>query len=110
MTCAAQADRARLSFKTIVKADGRRTGVQEVYEVESGRLIGHVWREQVHVVVSKMTEPRRMQLRLRWFARCADSSETLGRGTRVAAVMGAGFGSKNAAVDAIFSQLAKKVD
>lgn len=108
MTFAAQADRARLSFKTIVKADGRRTGVQEVYEGE--QLIGHVWREQVHVVVSKMTEPRRMQLRLRWFARCADSSDTLGRGTRVAAVMGAGFGSKNAAVDAIFSQLAKKVD
>lgn len=94
-----QATQARPRFKTIVKADGRRTGVQEVYDGE--QLIGHVWREEVHVLVSKLTQPRRMQLKLRWFARCVQDTQTLGQGTRAAMLMGAGFTSRDAAVKAM---------
>lgn len=60
--------------------------------------IGEIWREQVHVVVSKLTEPRRMSVKWRWFARRAGSSEAHGRGARAALLLGAGFKSKDEAI------------
>lgn len=62
---------------------------------------GEIWREQVQVVVSKITEPRRMDLKWRWFARRQGSTETLGRGTRAAMLFGPGFKTKDVALEAL---------
>src|SRR5690242_3209116 len=67
------------------------------------RPAGEVWREQVNVVVSKLTEPRRMALKWRWFARCAGDSQILGRGTRAAVLLGPGFASKGKAAERLYS-------
>lgn len=58
-----------------------------------------MWREQTSVVVSKLTEPRRMETKWRWFARCAGETVILGRGTWAAMLLGAGFSSKGKAAD-----------
>jgi hypothetical protein len=63
--------------------------------------VGEVWREQVSVVVSKLTEPRRMGLKWRWFAKQAGGSSTLGRGTRAAMLLGPGFKTKDEAITAL---------
>ncbi|MBN3785514.1 hypothetical protein [Burkholderia sp. Ac-20353] len=63
--------------------------------------IGEVWREQVSVVVSKLTEPRRMATKWRWFAKQAGSSVTLGRGTRAAMLLGPGFKGKDEAISVL---------
>jgi hypothetical protein len=57
--------------------------------VQSGdATVGEVWCEQVSIVVSKLTEPRRMGTKWRWFARQTGNSATLGRGTRAATLLG----------------------
>lgn len=66
------------------------------------REAGEVWREQAHVVVSKLTEPRRMALKWRWFARCAGETTVLGRGTGASALLGAGFPSKQKAAEQLY--------
>lgn len=67
------------------------------------REAGEIWREQVQVVVSKLTEPRRMALKWRWFARCAGDTTVLGRGTRSAMLFGAGFSSKHKAAEKLYT-------
>lgn len=63
--------------------------------VSSGDVfLGEVWREQVTVTVSKLTAPRRTALKWRWFAKRHGETTIIGRGTRVAALLGAGFASK----------------
>lgn len=64
-------------------------------------VVGDIWREQVSVLVSKFTEPRRMAVRWRWFARPAGASGTLGRGTRAAMLFGPGFTSREEALSAL---------
>jgi len=66
----------------------------------AGAVVGEVWREETRVVVSKLTEPRRTERKLRWFARDLQG-KTLGRGTRAAMLLGAGFKSKAEAVLAL---------
>lgn len=62
---------------------------------------GEVWREQVNVVVSKLTEPRRMALKWRWFAKRSGEAATLGRGTRAAMLLGPGFKTRDEAITAL---------
>lgn len=64
---------------------------------------GEIWREQANVVVSKLTEPRRMAMKWRWFAKRCGETETLGRGTRAAMLLGPGFKSKDEALAALTS-------
>ena len=68
---------------------------------DDGTDIGEVWRERVSVVVSKLTEPRRMATKWRWFAKKAGSVAVLGRGDRAAMLLGAGFKTKQDAVTAL---------
>lgn len=63
--------------------------------------IGEVWRERSLVVVSGLTQPRRMGLKWRWFAKPSDSQIVLGRRTRAAMLLGAGFKSKAIAAEAL---------
>lgn len=63
--------------------------------------VGEIWREQVNVVVSKLAEPRRMAIKWRWFAKRVGETGTLGRGTRGALLLGPGFKSKDAVIDAL---------
>ncbi|WP_199031387.1 hypothetical protein [Ralstonia sp. ASV6] len=60
---------------------------------------GEVWREQVHVPDGK----GRQSLKWRWFARCEGETKVLGKGTRAAVIVGAGFTSKHKAAEAIFA-------
>ena len=66
------------------------------------RNAGEIWREEVNVVVSKLTEPRRMAKKWRWFARCPGDAPVLGCGTRAAMLLGAGFRSKHQAAEQLF--------
>lgn len=79
-----------LTFKTI---RGSEKAAHQ-HALDGDKIVGEVWREQVSVVVSKLTEPRRMGKKWRWFAKKAGSTETLGRGTRAALLLGPGFKSK----------------
>lgn len=63
--------------------------------------VGEIWREEVSVVVSKLTEPRRMAQKWRWFARQTGSNVTLGRGTRAAILLGPGYKARSEAVTAL---------
>lgn len=65
------------------------------------QYVGEVWREHVLVVVSKLTEPRRMASKWRWFAKRFGDTVTLGRGTRSSMLLGPGFRSKDAAIAAL---------
>lgn len=67
--------------------------------------IGAVWREQVHVPDGK----GRQKLKWRWFPRCALDQKTLGRGTRAAVILGAGYASKAKAVEALVAHHAELV-
>ncbi len=86
------------SFKTVKSS--AKSAHQQV-EIND-REAGEVWRERVSVVVSKLTEPRKMALKWRWFARCVDDTQILGRGTRAAILLGAGFASKNKAAEQLY--------
>lgn len=85
------------TFRTV--KDSTKSSHQEV--VIDGVIAGVVWREFAHVVVSKLTEPRRLEKKLRWFAQREGESRTLGKGTQAAMLLGAGFRSRAAAVEAI---------
>lgn len=63
--------------------------------------LGEIWREEVSVVVSKITAPRRTGMKWRWFAKQVDGSATLGRGTRAAMLLGAGFKTSADALSAL---------
>ena len=67
--------------------------------------IGEIWREQVNVVVSRLTvtEPRRMAVKWRWFAHRTGQPGTLGRGTRSAMLLGPGFKGKDSAIAALIA-------
>jgi hypothetical protein len=82
-----------VTFKII--AGSAKSSHQEV--ATAGEKIGEIWREQVNVVVSKLTEPRCMALKWRWFAKRDGDAGTLGRGTRTATLLGPGFKNKDAA-------------
>jgi hypothetical protein len=45
-------------------------------------------------------------MKWRWFARAAHDETVLGRGTRLALLMGAGFTSKNKATEALLTRVA----
>jgi len=86
------------SFKSIKasdKSDHQRVEIND-------REAGEVWREQVNVVVSRLTEPRRLARKWRWFARCEGETVVLGRGTRAAMLLGAGFSSKHKAAEQLY--------
>ena len=67
------------------------------------RVAGEIWREKVQVTVSKLTQPRRTALKWRWFARCSGETTILGRGTRAALLLGAGFPSKAEAAEKLYA-------
>lgn len=71
-----------------------------------GRRVGEIWREQVNVVIGKLTDPRRMALKWRWFAKRDGDAGTLGRGTRAAMLLGPGFKTKDAATAVLAEALA----
>lgn len=62
------------------------------------REAGEVWREQVNVPVKAGGRT----LKWRWFARAHGESKVLGKSTRVAMLLGAGFVSKNKAAEALY--------
>jgi hypothetical protein len=63
---------------------------------------GEIWREQTHVVVSKLTEPRKMVRKWRWYAKRLGEQTVLGKGTRAAMLMGGGFSSKVKAAEQLY--------
>jgi hypothetical protein len=63
------------------------------------QIVGEVWREQVRVIVSKLKEPLRQEMKWRWFATVDGHTMTLGRSRQSFA--GAGYPSKDKAVDAM---------
>lgn len=77
-------------------AGSKKSAHQQVHATET--VIGEVWREQVKVVVSKIAAPRVTAERWRWFAKQAGSTVTLGRGTRLAMLLGPGFKTKDEAI------------
>lgn len=89
----------KYSFKTVKPSDKSAHQRVDINDREAGE----VWREQVSVVVSKLTEPRRMATKWRWFARCAGEATVLGRGTRAAMLLGAGFSSKHKAAEQLYT-------
>lgn len=81
---------------------GSAKSAHQVIAVDDS-LTGEVWREQVRVVVGKLTGPTRTALKWRWFAKLDGVPGTLGRGTREAMLFGPGFKSKDEAIDALIS-------
>lgn len=71
-----------------------------------GVQVGELWREEVLVVVSKLTEPRRMAKKWRWFGKVHSSAGTIGRGTHLAMMMGPGLKSRSEVLQAIKAGLA----
>jgi len=67
-----------------------------------GKPAGEVWRESVIIPKSKARNP----MKWRWLARASNDETVLGRGTRHALVLGAGFASKNKATKAVLSRFA----
>lgn len=61
------------------------------------REAGEIWREQVNVPVKVGGRT----LKWRWFARIQGDSKVLGKNTRAAMILGAGFTSKTNAAEAI---------
>lgn len=87
---------------TYTKVPGSDKAAHQYVQIGDQR-VGEVWREQAHVVVSKLTAPRRTAFKWRWFARKDGDSAVLGKGTRVALLLGAGFGSREGACEALQS-------
>lgn len=87
------------SFKEFEDTNPHRFSCQSVFI--GNDPIGTVWRERVNVVVSKLTEPRKMAVKWRWFALETGGNQPLGRGTRSAMLLGAGFQTKSDALDAM---------
>ena len=70
-----------------------------------GQVVGEVWAEDVLVVVSKLTEPRRMEKKRRWFGKVVGHAGTIGRGTRLAMLMGPGLKTRGDVLRAVESAL-----
>ncbi|HIH2744918.1 TPA: hypothetical protein ACYLN4_000584 [Burkholderia lata] len=85
-----------ITLKTI-RGSGKSSHQQVM---DSDAVLGSVWREQVDFAVSKLTEPRRMAKRWRWFSQ-GEKGGVHGRGTRAALIFGPGYRSRNEAVDAL---------
>jgi hypothetical protein len=83
---------------TAVRGRGR-SGHQEVHV--GGKLVGEIWREAVSIPKSKARNP----MKWRWFARAGNDETVLGRGTRLALLIGAGFTSKNKATEALLARV-----
>jgi hypothetical protein len=88
------------TFKAV--KDSPRAAHQQV--LVDAAVVGEIWREQVHVTVSSLTQPRRTSLKWRWFARKQGATTTLGKGTRMAMLFGSGFKSKSEAVDQLLAE------
>lgn len=84
--------------------DSKRLSHQSVSR--GGVKVGELWREEALVVVSKLTEPRRMAKKWRWFGKVEGHTETIGRGTRAAMLMGPGLKSRSEVIGAIKAALA----
>ena len=82
------------------KVPGSTKSAHQYVDLNDQRA-GEVWREQVTVTVSKLTEPRRTALKWRWFAKPEGESRILGRGDRAAMLLGSGYASKDKATDAL---------
>lgn len=65
----------------------------------NGHDAGEVWREQVNVPVKIGSTHK--TLKWRWFSRRLGETTTLGKGTRTAMIIGAGFTSRNEATNAL---------
>lgn len=92
-----------LTFKKVVGSNQNAHSTV----LQGDATVGEVWREMVHVTVSKITAPRKTAKKWRWFARLDSSSQTLGRGTRAALIFGAGFSSRAEALNALMSARAE---
>lgn len=86
------------NIKFIPKANSQKSA-HNMVEI-NGHEAGEVWREQVNVPVK--TGSTQKSLKWRWFSRRLGEIVTLGRGTRSAMIMGAGFTSKNEAANALY--------
>jgi hypothetical protein len=64
----------------------------------NGKPAGEVWREQAHVWDTR----GKQSLKWRWFARCEGDTKVLGKGSRIAMIVGAGFTSKATAADQLY--------
>ncbi len=86
------------NIKFIPKANSQKSAhnTVEINEYEAGE----VWREQVNVPVKAGSTQK--SLKWRWFSRCLGESATLGKGTRTAMLLGAGFTSRNEAANALY--------
>jgi len=89
----------RTTTYTALRGSGR-AGHQQV--LVGGKPVGEIWREAVSIPKSRARNP----MKWRWFARAAHDETVLGRGTRLALLMGAGFTSKNKATEALLTRVA----
>lgn len=87
---------------SLSKVPGSTKSAHQLVVVDDAEA-GEIWREQARVVVSKLTEPRRMAIKWRWFAKRTGENDTLGRGNRAALLLGPGFKSKDEAIEALNS-------
>ncbi|WP_139176077.1 MULTISPECIES: hypothetical protein [unclassified Janthinobacterium] len=63
------------------------------------KIVGEVWREQSRVIVSKLSQPLRQEIRWRWFGKGEGDTKTLGRDRQ--GLVGLGFTSKDKVVEAL---------
>jgi hypothetical protein len=75
----------------------------------SDAVLGEIWREKVKVTVSKMTEPRRVAEKWRWFAQ-GTAGKVHGRGDRAAMILGPGLKSKDDAIAALAREAGISID
>lgn len=84
-----------VSYRTV---KGSAKSAHQQVEIND-RIAGEIWREQARVIVSKLSQPLRQEMRWRWFTKVEGSAEVLGR-VRTG-LAGPGFPSKGKAVDAL---------
>lgn len=88
-----------VSYKTV---KGSAKSAHQNVEIND-QVVGEVWREQARVIVSKLSQPLRQEMKWRWFARIDGEAKVLGREGRTLA--GPGFASKDKAADAMEAAL-----
>jgi hypothetical protein len=88
-----------ISFKTV---NGSAKSAHQQVEIND-QIAGEVWREQARVIVSKLSEPLRQEMKWRWFGKVEGDTKVLGRDSK--ALVGPGFASKNKVVDALEAAL-----
>jgi hypothetical protein len=90
-----------VSYKTI---KGSEKSAHQQVEVND-QIVGEVWREKARVIVSKLREPLRQDLRWRWFGKTAAGGNFVGRtGMGLA---GPGYRNKDEATKALEAAFAK---